>query len=66
MIEDASWYVPNTVIRRDLQIPTVKAEIPRYSSQYSAHHRTHQNFLIINLMKLPDKGDCEDSYLPDS
>jgi hypothetical protein len=28
MIVDAPWYVPNTVIRRDLQIPTVKEEIP--------------------------------------
>jgi hypothetical protein len=25
IIVDAPWYVPNTVIRRDLQIPTVKA-----------------------------------------
>jgi hypothetical protein len=24
MIVDAPWYVPNTVIRRDLQTPTVK------------------------------------------
>jgi hypothetical protein len=32
MIVDAPWYVPNTVIRRDLQIPTVKEEIQRYSS----------------------------------
>jgi hypothetical protein len=32
----APWYVPNTVVRRDLQTPTVKAEIRRYSSQYSA------------------------------
>jgi hypothetical protein len=29
MIVDAPWYVPNTVTRRDLQIPTVKEEIPR-------------------------------------
>jgi hypothetical protein len=36
MIVDAPWYVPNTVIQRDLQIPTVKEEIRRYSSQYSA------------------------------
>jgi hypothetical protein len=33
---DAPWYVPNTVIRRDLQIPTVKEEIQGCSSQYSA------------------------------
>jgi hypothetical protein len=33
MIVDAPWYVPNTVIRRDLKIPTVKEEIRRYNSQ---------------------------------
>jgi hypothetical protein len=26
MIVDALWYVPNTVIRRDLQTPTVKED----------------------------------------
>jgi hypothetical protein len=36
MIVDAPWYVPNTVIRRDLQILIVKEEIRCYSSQYSA------------------------------
>jgi hypothetical protein len=50
MIVDAPWYVPNMVIRRDLQIPTVKGEIRRYSSQYSAH----PNDLIVNLFELPD------------
>jgi hypothetical protein len=34
VIVDAPWYVPHTVIRRDLRIPTVKEEIRRYSSQY--------------------------------
>jgi hypothetical protein len=29
MIMDAPWYSPNTVIRKDLQIPTVKHEISR-------------------------------------
>jgi hypothetical protein len=47
MIVDALWYVSNTVIQRDLQITTVKEEIQRYSSQYSAN-------LIANLMELPD------------
>jgi hypothetical protein len=32
MIVDAPWYVPNTVIRKDLQTPTVKEEIRRYSN----------------------------------
>jgi hypothetical protein len=48
MIVDAPWYVPNTAIRRDLQIPTIKAEILRYSSQYSARLSAHPN-------DLPDK-----------
>jgi hypothetical protein len=54
MIVDALWYVPNTVILRDLQIPTVKKEIRRYRSQYSARLSTHPNDLIVNIMKLPD------------
>jgi hypothetical protein len=33
MTVDPHWYVPNTVIRRDLQTPTIKEEIRRYSSQ---------------------------------
>jgi hypothetical protein len=53
MIVDAPGYVPNTVIRRDLQIPTVKEEIRRYSSQYSGL-KEHPNDLIVNLMELPD------------
>jgi hypothetical protein len=31
MIMDAPWYVPNTIIRKDLQIPMAKHEISRYS-----------------------------------
>jgi hypothetical protein len=54
MTVDVPWYVPNTVIRRDLQIPTVKEEIRRYSSQYSARLSAHPNGLIVNLMELPD------------
>jgi hypothetical protein len=55
MIVNAPWYVQNTVIRRDLQIPTVKYEILRYSSQYNARFRAHPNDLIVNLNELPDK-----------
>jgi hypothetical protein len=55
MIVDAAWYVPNTVIRRDLQTPTVREEIRRYSSQYSARLSAHPNVLIVNLTEQPDK-----------
>jgi hypothetical protein len=56
MIVDVPWYVLNTVIRRDLQTPTVKEEIRRYSSQYSARLSVlsvHPNDLIVNLIELP-------------
>jgi hypothetical protein len=53
MIVNASWYVPNTVILRDLQIPTVKEEIRRYSSQYSAPLSAHPNDPILHLIELP-------------
>jgi hypothetical protein len=57
MIVDAPWYVPNTVIRRDIQIPTVKEEIRHYISQYSAHLSVHG--LVMNLMEQPDTTrDC--------
>jgi hypothetical protein len=54
MVVDAPWYVPNTVIRRDLQTPTIEEEIRRYSSQYSARLSAHPNGLVMNLMELPD------------
>jgi hypothetical protein len=56
MIVDAPWYVPKTVIRRDLQTPTVKEEIGRYSSQYSARLSVHSDDLVANLMAQPDKS----------
>jgi hypothetical protein len=54
MIVDTPWYMPNTVIRRDLQIPTVKEEIRRYSSQCSTRLRAHPKDLVVNLMEQPD------------
>jgi hypothetical protein len=52
MIVDAPWYVPNTIIRRALQIPTVKEEIRRYSSQYSVRLSAHRKFFsVINRFK---------------
>jgi hypothetical protein len=54
MIVDAPRYVPNTVIRRDLKISTIKEEICRYSSQYSARLSARPNGLVMDLMELPD------------
>jgi hypothetical protein len=71
LIVDALWHVPNTVMRRDLQIPRVKEEIRRYSSQYNARLSAHPNDPTANLMELPDNRRlCEDACqmicLPDS
>jgi hypothetical protein len=52
-ITDASWYVPNALLRRDLHIPSVKEEIQRLSSQYSARLDSHPNLLTANLKKQP-------------
>jgi hypothetical protein len=53
IIVDAPWYVPNSLIRRDLSCPTVE-EIHRYSSHYGDRLRTHSNHLTVNLLRLPD------------
>jgi hypothetical protein len=54
MIVDEPFYVPNTVILRDLQIPTDKEKILLYSSQYSVRLSAHPDYLIVNLIELPD------------
>jgi hypothetical protein len=61
MIAGAPWYVPNTVIWRDLQTPTVKEQIRHYSSQYSERLSVHPNDLVVNLMLQPDNSKCEDT-----
>jgi hypothetical protein len=63
MIVDTPWYVPNTLIRRDLHISTVKEEIRRYSSHYGARLGTHPNNLVVNLLGLPDTRRLR-RYLP--
>jgi hypothetical protein len=49
LITDAPWYVPNAVIRNDLQIPTIKEEITRLS----AGLYTHPNHLVTQLLNPP-------------
>jgi hypothetical protein len=51
---DAPWYVPNSHIRQDFQMLSVKEEICRYSNQYSTRLTTHPNDQILTLMEIPD------------
>jgi hypothetical protein len=53
LIVDAPWYVSNSVIRKDLQIPTVKEEISRFSSHYDVRIRVHPKELIASLTEPP-------------
>jgi hypothetical protein len=50
IIVDAPWYVPNTLIRRDLQLTSVKEEIRRISSRYSSRLTAHPNNLLPILI----------------
>jgi hypothetical protein len=43
MIADAPWYVPNVILRQDLQIPSVKEEMGRFGIHYSSRLHTHPN-----------------------
>jgi hypothetical protein len=54
MIVDTPWYMPNMVIWRDLETPTVKEEICQYICQYSARLSAHPNNVVVNLMEQPD------------
>jgi hypothetical protein len=53
LIVDAPWCVSNSVIRKDLQIPTDKEKISRFSSQYNVRISVHPNELIASLTELP-------------
>jgi hypothetical protein len=54
LIVDVPWYVPNTIIRHDFHMPTVKEEIRTYSSHYSHRLSAHPNDLILPLLEPPD------------
>jgi hypothetical protein len=55
MIVDAPWYVPNTLIRRDLQIPSVNEEISHYSPHYRARLTAHPNDILLTLLEQPER-----------
>jgi hypothetical protein len=52
-ITDAPWYVTNALLRRDLHSPSIKEEIQRLSSQYSARLNSNPNLLTATLKKRP-------------
>ena len=53
---DAPWYVPSTVIKHDLQVPSVR-EVRTFSVTYHARLEGHPNDLAISLLQQPPY-DC--------
>lgn len=49
-IVDAPWYVRNSDIHRDLQIPTVKEEIKRFAGKHEARLHLHVNAEALQLL----------------
>lgn len=49
----APWFVPNEIIHRDLNIPTVKEEIQSFSAKYKGRLSSHPNKLAKNLFTTP-------------
>jgi hypothetical protein len=56
MVTNAPRYVPNRVIHTDLQIPTIREEITRLSTNYKAKIQVHPNSLTTNLFEKNGPG----------
>ena len=50
-ILDAPWFVPNDIIRKDTNIPTVIEEINNYKQNYKNRLSIHPNTLATNLLQ---------------
>jgi hypothetical protein len=62
-IVDAPRYVQNTLIRRNLQIPSVKEEISHYSSHYSARLTAYPNDILLTFLEPPERKHLQ-RHLP--
>jgi hypothetical protein len=59
-----SWYLHRSFVH--FGCSTVKEEINRYSSQYSARLNTPPNGLVVNLMAQPGKNKRLQRHLPNN
>jgi len=51
IITDAPWYVPNAIIKSDLQVPTVRQEARQYSANYRKRLDIHPSSLANVLFR---------------
>jgi hypothetical protein len=56
MVTKAPWYIPNHVLHTDLQMPTIREEITRLSSNYKAKMEVHPNKLMNTLLEKHGQG----------
>ena len=61
---DAPWYVPNAVIKHDLQVPTVRQEVRTCSVIYHARLEGHPNDLATSLLQQPTHNRRLKRYYP--
>jgi len=54
IIKDATWYVPNAVIKRELQVLSVRQELRNYSVTYRQKLQCH--LLTETTVSPTDKG----------
>jgi hypothetical protein len=47
---NAPWYIPNSLLHTSLQMPTVRDEIMKFSTNYRAKLFTHPNELTSILL----------------
>jgi hypothetical protein len=51
IITDAPWYVPNTVIKRDLKVLSVRQAVRNYSMTFRQRLNDHPNRLAKSLFQ---------------
>jgi len=56
MATDAPWYIPNHMLQTDLQIPTIREEITRLSTNYKAKIEVHPNKLTTSFLAKQGPG----------
>ena len=47
---DAAWFITNVNIHKDLEMPTVKEEMKKFSERYLQRLSNHSNISAINLL----------------
>jgi hypothetical protein len=64
IITDALWYVPNAVIKHNLQVPSVRQDVRTYIVTYHTRLNCHPNYLVIPLLQQPPHNHRLKRYYP--